>query len=346
MIRSAHVDTFARDNLPPQRAVAGIPLHAAGAAISGPAQLRHRIARPLGRQRRGRPHLRHLADRDADLCAARRAHEPHRQCADARSRPRARQPRAAARANNPMMIAAYLAVMKAGGVMVATMPLLRAKELSYTSTRRRSRSRSATTRLADEMEKTKALAPDLQRIVYWGDGPDALESLMAQAGLRDFHRLRHRHRRCLPDRLHLRHHRRAERHHAFPPRHAGALRLLRPPCAAGPPDDRFIGSAAARLHLRARRACAVPVPRRRRHDPARKGAARGLAAGDREIQGDRRASPRRPPIAPCSAQLAEHDISSLRKCVSAGETLAEADLRRLAQGDRHRRSSTASARPR
>ena len=33
--------------------------------------------------------------------------------------------------NNPMMVAAYFAVIKAGGVVVATMPLLRAKELSY-----------------------------------------------------------------------------------------------------------------------------------------------------------------------------------------------------------------------
>lgn len=34
-------------------------------------------------------------------------------------------------ANTPMMVALYLAVLKAGGVVVATMPLLRAKELSY-----------------------------------------------------------------------------------------------------------------------------------------------------------------------------------------------------------------------
>ena len=33
--------------------------------------------------------------------------------------------------NNPMMVAAYLAVIKAGGVVVATMPLLRAKEIAY-----------------------------------------------------------------------------------------------------------------------------------------------------------------------------------------------------------------------
>src|SRR5215216_2845542 len=33
--------------------------------------------------------------------------------------------------NNPMLVAAYLAVIKAGAVVVATMPLLRAKELTY-----------------------------------------------------------------------------------------------------------------------------------------------------------------------------------------------------------------------
>jgi len=33
--------------------------------------------------------------------------------------------------NNPMMVANYLAVIKAGGVVVATMPLLRAKEIAY-----------------------------------------------------------------------------------------------------------------------------------------------------------------------------------------------------------------------
>src|SRR5690349_5615715 len=32
--------------------------------------------------------------------------------------------------NNPMMVAAYLAVIKAGGIVVATMPLLRGKELA------------------------------------------------------------------------------------------------------------------------------------------------------------------------------------------------------------------------
>ena len=39
--------------------------------------------------------------------------------------------------NSPMMVAAYLAVIKAGAVVVATMPLLRAKEIGRASCRER-----------------------------------------------------------------------------------------------------------------------------------------------------------------------------------------------------------------
>src|SRR6478672_10912063 len=82
-------------------------------------------------------------------------------------------------ANNPMMVATYFAVIKAGGVVVATMPLLRAKELSYPLTKAKIALALCDTRLADEMEKAKAQSPELQRIVYWGTtAPDALETLM------------------------------------------------------------------------------------------------------------------------------------------------------------------------
>src|SRR6266403_1092269 len=67
--------------------------------------------------------------------------------------------------NSPMMVAAYLAVIKAGGIVVATMPLLR----------------------AEEMDKARALAPDLERVVYWGSGAaDALETLMARPAYESF----------------------------------------------------------------------------------------------------------------------------------------------------------------
>ena len=71
-------------------------------------------------------------------------------------------------ANNPMMVAAYLAVMKAGGVVVATMPLLRAKEIAYPLNKAKITIALCDYRLADEMERARPLASDLRHIVYWG----------------------------------------------------------------------------------------------------------------------------------------------------------------------------------
>jgi 2-aminobenzoate-CoA ligase len=86
--------------------------------------------------------------------------------------------------NNPMMVAAYFAVIKAGGVVVATMPLLRAKELSYPLAKAKIALALCDARLADEMEKAKAQSPDLKRVVYWGNGE--LEALMAKPGYESF----------------------------------------------------------------------------------------------------------------------------------------------------------------
>ena len=89
--------------------------------------------------------------------------------------------------NNPMMVAAYLAVIKAGGIVVATMPLLRAKEIAYPITKARIRLALCDHRLAEDMEKARPLAGELERVVYWGSGaPDALEALMAKPGYETF----------------------------------------------------------------------------------------------------------------------------------------------------------------
>src|SRR6476469_8996988 len=72
--------------------------------------------------------------------------------------------------NNPMMAATYLAVIKAGGIVVATMPLLRAKELSYPIQKAEIALALCDGKLAEEMEKAKAAAPSLKRVVYWGTG--------------------------------------------------------------------------------------------------------------------------------------------------------------------------------
>src|SRR2546423_13147317 len=71
-------------------------------------------------------------------------------------------------ANNPMMVATYLAVLKAGGIVVATMPLLRAREVAYAIQKAEVALALCDGRLADEMEKAKCIAPSLKRIVYWG----------------------------------------------------------------------------------------------------------------------------------------------------------------------------------
>jgi 2-aminobenzoate-CoA ligase len=85
-------------------------------------------------------------------------------------------------ANNPMMVALYLAVLKVGGVVVATMPLLRAREIAYPLNKAEVSLAFCDHRLSEEMERARPLAPDLKHIVYWGSGaPDGLEALIADA---------------------------------------------------------------------------------------------------------------------------------------------------------------------
>jgi 2-aminobenzoate-CoA ligase len=89
--------------------------------------------------------------------------------------------------NSPMMVAAYLAVIKAGGVVVATMPLLRAKEIAYPIQKAKIKVALCDFRLDEEMEKARALAGGLERVVYWdSDGAEALEVLMAKPGYERF----------------------------------------------------------------------------------------------------------------------------------------------------------------
>jgi 2-aminobenzoate-CoA ligase len=88
--------------------------------------------------------------------------------------------------NNSMMVAAYFAVIKAGGVAVATMPLLRAKELSYPLAKAKITLALCDARLADEMEKAKAQSEGLKRIVYWGNTSGELQALMEKPGYENF----------------------------------------------------------------------------------------------------------------------------------------------------------------
>ena len=83
-------------------------------------------------------------------------------------------------ANTPMLVACYLAVMKAGGVAVATMPLLRARELAYPITKARIDLALCDARLLDELQAAQGLAPELRHIVCFStDAPDGLEAMLA-----------------------------------------------------------------------------------------------------------------------------------------------------------------------
>ena len=83
-------------------------------------------------------------------------------------------------ANSVTMAAAYLAVLKAGGIVVATMPLLRAREIAYPLNKAKIALALCDHSLTAELEGARALAPGLERIVTWGDGgPNSLEALCA-----------------------------------------------------------------------------------------------------------------------------------------------------------------------
>jgi 2-aminobenzoate-CoA ligase len=226
--------------------------------------------------------------------------------------------------NNAMMAAAWLAVIKAGGVVVATMPLLRAKELAYPITKARITLALCDARLADELEKAKAQAGDLKRIVYWaGDGNAELNRLMAKPGYERFEAAdtasddvcliaftsgttgepkgtMHFHRDMLAT---------CDSYGSY---------VLRPAAS-----DRFIGSAPLAFTFGLGGHLLFPM---------RVGAASILIERASPDELFEAIATYRATIcftAPTALRailpkLAAHDISSLRKCVSAGETLPQA----------------------
>ncbi|MFL9835993.1 AMP-binding protein [Flavobacterium sp. ST-75] len=84
-------------------------------------------------------------------------------------------------ANNPMYVACWFAVLKAGGIVVATMPLLREKELSVMIESAEISHAFCDYRLEDEMMAVKS--PFLKQVITFdgsGQGVSKLETLMAQ----------------------------------------------------------------------------------------------------------------------------------------------------------------------
>ncbi|PZO04303.1 MAG: 2-aminobenzoate-CoA ligase [Hyphomicrobiales bacterium] len=185
-LRSGHIDSFARDNLPPLAQWPQIDLDTAG--LHYPERLNAVAALVDDHVAQGRGDRiaiigDHLSWSYGDLA------ERINRIANVLTRDLGMVAgnRVLLRAaNTPMMVAAYLAVIKAGGVVVATMPMLRAVELVYPIRKARIALALCDHRLRAELETAQTQVPELARIVAFGAEGYELEALMAQPGYEVF----------------------------------------------------------------------------------------------------------------------------------------------------------------
>ena len=173
--RSAHIDTFAADNLPPRSAwpelIFDQPELQYPARMNCAAELLDKMVaaghgdRPAihGLRHDGKPatatyrqvlvranQIAHTLQRDLGLVPG--------------TRVLLRGP------NNPMMAACWFGVMKAGCIAVATMPLLRAKELKQIIDKAEVSAALCDINLRDEMELARDQCESLERVLYFNDG--------------------------------------------------------------------------------------------------------------------------------------------------------------------------------
>jgi len=83
-------------------------------------------------------------------------------------------------ANSPMLAACWFGVVKAGGIAVGSMPLLRAKELTQIVTKARISHALCDARLTEELERARPACPTLTQVLrFHDDASDGLEARMA-----------------------------------------------------------------------------------------------------------------------------------------------------------------------
>ena len=178
MSQTAHVDTFARDNLPPRdqwpELLFELPVLQYPKRMNCATEL---LDRPVGQGRGQRIVLR---SPETQWTYAQLLSESNR-LANVLAREMGLKPgnRVLLRGpNNPMMAACWFAVMKAGGICVATMPLLRAKELTDIIAKAEISHALCDKRLDAELEAAACGCPSLRSIKYWYDpAPDSLDAL-------------------------------------------------------------------------------------------------------------------------------------------------------------------------
>ncbi|MFN0301577.1 MAG: AMP-binding protein [Burkholderiales bacterium] len=185
MTPTAHIDTFARDNLPPRELwpelIFDVPEIRYPDRMNCAAELLDRqVASGHGDRPAiwapgpdGRPAFatyRHLLSRANQIAHVLRD--------DLRlptgTRVLLRGP------NNPMMAACWYAVMKAGCIAVATMPLLRARELKVIIDKAKVTAALCDFNLREEMEIVCGQCPGLAQTLYFNDGhAGSVEALLA-----------------------------------------------------------------------------------------------------------------------------------------------------------------------
>ena len=82
--------------------------------------------------------------------------------------------------NNPMLSACWLAVLKAGGVVVTTMPLLRSQELSYILEKAQVQIALCEERLTDELLLAAQSRPEVRLVKMCTDHAEGLEARIRQ----------------------------------------------------------------------------------------------------------------------------------------------------------------------
>ncbi len=186
MHRSAHVDTFARENLPPPEQW---PEFLDSPDTRYPDRMNAAVEL-LDRMVEG-GHRDSIALRtDQASCTYYQLYVRVNQIANVLRDRMGLQPgnRVLLRGtNNPMMAACLLAVIKAGLIAVPTMPLLRAKDLAPVVEKARVSAALCDLALRDEIDALRAQSDALEHVMFFNDGsgePDALERWLASAPTR------------------------------------------------------------------------------------------------------------------------------------------------------------------
>jgi 2-aminobenzoate-CoA ligase len=166
---TAHVDTFARDNLPPRELWPDFQfdlpelqyperLNCATVLLDDMVKAGHgaRVALRAPDGQCSYAQLQAQANRLANFLVREMGLKPG-------NRVLLRGP------NNPMMAASWLAVFKAGGICVGTMPLLRAKELTEIVNKAEISHALCDKRLSEELKLALPACPTLKTVRYWYD---------------------------------------------------------------------------------------------------------------------------------------------------------------------------------